>query len=174
MKVTFVIGGRNSGKTSFALDLLNKHIKKYYIATAVELDDEMRSKIELHKEERKLMNIKTIECPYDLHKIWDFIDEDGVVLLDCLTLWKSNFFHKSKEVPAWDTFKKELLFNFNFKGMAFKELIIITNEIGMGKISLNKEERELYSLMGNANKLIGSLCNEAWVLICGIEKKIKG
>ena len=99
-KITFIIGGANSGKTSFALELLNKapkKVSKIYLATGEAFDEEMKEKIEHHKKERLGMDIQTLEEPWDLQKAWSEISSDSVVLLDCLTTWTTNLlFHHEK------------------------------------------------------------------------------
>ncbi|MEK7802478.1 MAG: bifunctional adenosylcobinamide kinase/adenosylcobinamide-phosphate guanylyltransferase, partial [Pseudomonadota bacterium] len=91
MKITFIIGGARSGKSSFALreaSGMNGH--KLYIATAEALDDEMRERIAKHKSERGT-DWDTIEEPMDIAgSISGSLNKYNVGLLDCLTLWLSN------------------------------------------------------------------------------------
>ena len=166
-KITFVIGGANSGKTGFSLKLLNEHSKKVYLATGQAFDDEMKLKIKKHKEERLGMDITTIEEPFNLKNVWKEIDKDSVVLLDCLTMWGTNVFYSGKNI------KEEAQIHFDKDDMNFKELIIVTNEIGMGGINLNKEGREANALLGFLNQFMGDLCDEAWAVLCGIPRRWK-
>ena len=57
----------------------------------------------------------------------------------------------------------------NFK----QPLVIVTNEIGMGLISMNKLSREFQDAAGVTNQILASVCDEVYLVICGIPKKIK-
>jgi len=50
--VTLLTGGSRSGKSRHAIDLSEGYRRKYFIATAEPLDDEMRTRISRHKKER--------------------------------------------------------------------------------------------------------------------------
>ena len=53
VKITFVIGGARSGKSSFVLNEVSKlEGPRAYIATGEALDDEMHDRISRHKEDR--------------------------------------------------------------------------------------------------------------------------
>jgi adenosylcobinamide kinase/adenosylcobinamide-phosphate guanylyltransferase len=55
-QLTFIIGGARSGKSDHAEKLgLLSHGQVLYIATAQALDEEMRRRIEAHKEKRSAM-----------------------------------------------------------------------------------------------------------------------
>ena len=162
-----MIGGANSGKTLFSLKLLNKHSKKVYLATGQAFDDEMKLKIENHKKERLGMNIVTIEEPCNLKNVWKEMDENTVVLLDCLTTWGTNVLYSGRD------FKKEVPLHFQKEDIKFKELIIVTNEIGMGGVTMNQEGRKANALLGFLNQFVGDLCDEAWVVLCGIPRRWK-
>ena len=115
-----MIGGANSGKTLFSLKLLNEHSKKVYLATGQAFDDEMKLKIENHKKERLGMNIVTIEEPRNLKNVWKEIDENTVVLLDCLTTWGSNVLYSGK------SFKEEVKLHFQKEDDSDSELLKTT------------------------------------------------
>ena len=87
MKITFVIGGARSGKSSFALNQASKiEGPKVYIATAEALDEEMKDRIEKHKVERG-REWDTYEEPIKLPDILKNLPgRYGVAVLDCLTI----------------------------------------------------------------------------------------
>ena len=91
MKITFIIGGARSGKSSFALREASGMIgHKLYLATAEALDDEMKERIANHKSERG-NDWDTIEEPVNIASIIsESLNKFNVVLLDCLTLWLSS------------------------------------------------------------------------------------
>ena len=52
-RITFILGGSRSGKSSFALECASKLPgSKAFIATAQAFDEEMKERIERHKKER--------------------------------------------------------------------------------------------------------------------------
>ena len=63
-KIVLVTGGARSGKSSFAEKYVATHGEKIaYIATAQVYDEEMRYRVNLHKD-RRPENWKCIEAPY--------------------------------------------------------------------------------------------------------------
>ncbi len=90
-KIIFITGGCRSGKSRYALDVANRHFsRKFYLATAEPLDEEMARRVENHKKVRG-PEWQTIEEPIEIvDKIVHFGMEAGVILFDCITLWLSN------------------------------------------------------------------------------------
>ncbi|MCX7990885.1 MAG: bifunctional adenosylcobinamide kinase/adenosylcobinamide-phosphate guanylyltransferase, partial [Proteobacteria bacterium] len=57
----------------------------------------------------------------------------------------------------------------NFKG----SVIMVTNEIGLGGISANPLAREFADFSGWANSLIAKTCDEVYLVMAGINIKLK-
>ena len=57
MALIYITGGAKSGKSKFAEDLLlslnNGEQKNVYLATSIVFDEEMKTKVDLHKERRQ-------------------------------------------------------------------------------------------------------------------------
>lgn len=171
-----VTGGAKSGKSRFALDKLNEYQgQKYFFATCPKLksiDDETDDRIKLHKEERRGKCIVTIEEEIDLKNVFKNMPEHSAVILDCLTLWVNNLIFRNPNLE-----KKELVDlmarEFNKAAMAFNVLIVVTNEVGMGLVPIDKLGRHYRDLLGEANQFIASICDEAWMVSCGLPMKLK-
>ena len=89
-KITLILGGARSGKSTYALKLASKYKKVAFLATCVGLDKEMRQRIRLHKEARP-KHWETFEEPKDLVKVLAGLGNSfDCVLIDCLTLLVSN------------------------------------------------------------------------------------
>ncbi|MDR3280915.1 MAG: bifunctional adenosylcobinamide kinase/adenosylcobinamide-phosphate guanylyltransferase, partial [Synergistaceae bacterium] len=115
---TFILGGSRSGKSSFAERLASE--SKYpggvvYIATADSLDAEMASRIELHKN-RRPREWKTWEG--DIHtlpgEMGRMAETNGVLLLDCLTMYLTRIFLSSPtsegdDDAGWQVTEKKIL-----------------------------------------------------------------
>ncbi len=55
-KIILIVGGARSGKSTFALQLAEKNYKnRAFIATATVIDDEMKSRIAIHRKKRKTL-----------------------------------------------------------------------------------------------------------------------
>src|SRR5271170_4188919 len=91
--VTLITGGSRSGKSAYALTLAQADpslTRRYFIATAEALDDEMRERIAHHRAARP-HSFTTIEAPLDLcAALASLHDRADIAVIDCLTLWVSN------------------------------------------------------------------------------------
>lgn len=162
-----ITGGIKSGKSMFAEELtLSFGKKSTYIATAEIIDEEMRKRITLHKNRRK-DNWYEFESSIDLITTLKKVKLNSPVLIDCITLWLNNLFYKKKnwEIEV-EKFSKYLL--------TYKQpIIMVTNEVGSGLISMNRLSRKFQDASGTTNQILASICREVYVVTCGIPKKIK-
>ena len=92
----FILGGQKSGKSRRAETLAQHWLagapqrSALLIATAQAFDDEMRLRIERHRQDRlvRVPGMKTIEEPLALAAtIKAFSHPDTLMVIDCLTLW---------------------------------------------------------------------------------------
>lgn len=167
--ITYLTGGQRSGKSNAALNLATSLSKEpIYIATAVITDDEMNTRIERHKMERgdEWINIEEPLYVGNLN-----IKENSVVVLDCVTLWLSSIFFKNNESVS----ESLLFFKEQWEKLISKkiELIIISNEIGMGLHADTKMGRKFTDLQGWANQIIAKDADKAIFMVSGIKIKIK-
>lgn len=88
-KVILVTGGQRSGKSGYAQRLaLSLSPKPVYLATSRIWDEEFRKRVERHQRDRgpEWTNIEE-EKYLSRHDL-----TDRVVVIDCVTLWGTNFF----------------------------------------------------------------------------------
>lgn len=166
-------GGAKSGKSSFSLDYATKHGgKKVFIATAKAYDEEMKAKIQRHKDERQADDFETIEESLDLKKAFLMASEIGadVVILDCLTLWISNAMMADWEDQKIENSLKESL--KSTKDMSFT-LIVVTNEVGCGIVPENSLARRFRNTAGNCHKILSELSKEVYFNVFGVCLQIK-
>ena len=110
-----ITGGARSGKSDFAERYAMRLCAQgVYIATSQSWDEEMAARIERHKQIREHSNFhwRTIEEPYDIAAILRKLEKEAVggeerpaVLIDCLTLWLTNWMlklddHNEHPVPG--------------------------------------------------------------------------
>ncbi|MBC8283383.1 MAG: 5,6-dimethylbenzimidazole synthase [Nitrospinae bacterium] len=169
-KTILLTGGSRSGKSRHALKLSKKYNKRFFLATAEPLDEEMQDRIKRHQKERGEGWI-TLEEPLDLTKVLK--KEQGrfeVLILDCITLWLNNLIMSGagrEEILAkLHQFIKECK---NSKGT----IIVITNELGSGIIPMDASVRAFRDVAGEANQILASEFDEVINMVSGIPVIIK-
>ncbi len=168
--ITFVLGGARSGKSRYALNLAENHSgSKAYIATATALDEEMRERIERHKQERSGEWI-TFEEPVNIPSLISNINRNyDVILLDCLTLWLSNILLSEKDVEI----EIKRLIDVLFTSRNASSIFIVSNEVGTGIVPENALSRRFRDIAGFTNQKIAEIADEVYFVIAGIPLRIK-
>ncbi|MBQ7179871.1 MAG: bifunctional adenosylcobinamide kinase/adenosylcobinamide-phosphate guanylyltransferase [Bacteroidaceae bacterium] len=167
-----ITGGERSGKSTYAERLaLSLSANPVYLATAHPWDDEFRDRIRRHQE-RRGTQWTNIEEERQLSRL---SLEGRVVLVDCLTLWATNFFFSGDEqqIPAVDSVLAELKAEFDRLTGQQATFILVTNEIGMGGVSANAVQRRFTDLMGWLNQYVAGQADEVVLMVSGIPVKIK-
>ena len=168
-QVVLITGGSRSGKSSYAEKMaLERSDNPVYLATARIWDEEFRERVRRHQERRgpQWTNIEE-------EKYLSRHDLSGhVVVVDCLTLWCTNFFFdlESDVDRALEAAKEE----FDRLIAQDATFLFVTNEIGMGGTSDNEIQRKFTDLQGWMNQYAASRADEVVLMVCGIPVKIKG
>ena len=168
-KIILITGGQRSGKSTKAEELaLSLSPNPVYMATAHIWDEEFRERVRKHQERRgpQWTNIEE-ETQLSLH------DMTGrVVVIDCVTLWLTNFFFANNS----DVDKSLELAKAEFEKFTEPDAtyIFVTNEIGSGGVSENAIQRKFTDLEGWMNQYIASKADEVILMVSGIEVKVKG
>lgn len=166
--ITFITGGARSGKSCFAQRLAeNQSEKPIYLATARIWDEDFAQRVKRHQDDRN-ERWQTVEEEKEISK-HDFSGE--TVLLDCITLWLTNYFHDSgyQLNNALDAAKAE------WKKFVEQEmnLIVVSNELGMGVHPENEMARKFADLQGWMNQFIAAQADTVYLMVSGIDIKIK-
>lgn len=171
-RIILLTGGQRSGKSTKAEELaLSLSPTPVYIATAHIWDDEFRDRVRRHQERRGPQWTNIEEERFLSHH-----DVTGrVVLIDCCTLWATNFFFSGNtdDMPDTDTVLAELKQEFDRFTAQDATFIFVTNEIGLGGVSANAVQRRFTDLLGWLNQYIASQADEVLLMISGITVKIK-
>ena len=168
-KTILITGGQRSGKSEFAERLAMAIIDRpVYIATARVYDEEFRQRVEAHKARRGPCWISVEEPLYPSR----YSHIGTTVLVDCVTLWATNMFFEHGE----DVNKAYAAFCDEFDSFVTEDAdyILVTNEIGMGGTSDNPMQRRFTDLQGLVNRYVAEKSDEVYLLISGIDIKIKG
>ncbi len=169
-RMTFITGGARSGKSSYAQHLaLQWSDSPVYVATARHYpdDNEFSERIRRHQNDRD-ERWTSIEEPLYLSQL-DLTRK--VVVIDCVTLWLSNFFSLYKyDVPlSLDAIHEEI----DKLGKSDASLIIISNEIGMGVHAETEIGRKFTDLQGWTNQYIAKKSGKVVLMISGIPVNLK-
>lgn len=167
--IHLITGGERSGKSTFAeQEALRLSPQPVYLATARIWDEEFRERILRHQERRgpEWTNIEE-----DLHPSCHEL-QGRVVLLDCLTLWATNYFFDLQEDidQALASLKEE------FDKLVAQEatFLIVTNELGMGGVSTSRTQRLFTQLQGWMNQYVAARADQVTLMVSGIPVGIKG
>lgn len=164
----FITGGARSGKSRYAQQMaLELSQSPVYLATARHWDDDFEKRIQRHRSERD--------------ERWTSIEEekyisklplDGkVVVMDCVTLWLTNFFTDTKYdiENSLQQCKDEI----NGLDTVNNTFIIISNELGMGMHADTEIGRKFTDLQGWLNQYIAQKADKVVFMVSGIPVVIK-
>jgi adenosylcobinamide kinase/adenosylcobinamide-phosphate guanylyltransferase len=167
-KMILITGGQRSGKSSYAQNMaLQLSPNPVYLATSRIWDEEHKQRIERHKADRgaEWTNIEEEKYLSD-HQL-----AGRTVLVDCITLWLTNFFFDNESnidlslQEAKEEFRKLVQQDATF--------IFVTNEIGLGGMPENTIQRKFTDLQGWMNQHIAQEADEVFMMVSGIPMKVK-
>ena len=162
-----ITGGQRSGKSKKAEEIaMSLSDNPVYVATAHIWDEEFRERVKRHQERRgpQWTNIEE-------EKFLSRHDLTGrAAVIDCVTLWLTNFFFENQNVDEMLKTVKEEFERFTKNDATY---IFVTNEIGSGGVSDNAVQRQFTDLEGWMNQYIASRADEVILMVSGIAVKIK-
>lgn len=167
-QLTIVTGGAKSGKSRFAETLvLATGRPRTYIATAQAWDDEMHSKIAAHREDRGA-GWHTVEAPRDVAAALASVAADGVVLLDCATMWLTNALLAEADLDAESTALLAAL------ATCPAPVVVVTNELGWSIVPDNALARRFRDAQGRLNQRLAAQADLVVAVISGLPLALKG
>ena len=168
--IYLITGGERSGKSSYAETTAKEMTPKpMYVATARKWDGDFQKRIDRHQKDRdeRWVNIEKEKFLSEINF------SDKVAVIDCVTLWLTNFFVDTKNdielslAQAKEEFDKLI-------NQPDTTIIIITNEIGMGVHPSTEIGRKFTELQGWMNQYIAKNANKVILMVSGIPVTIKG
>ncbi len=167
-KIIFITGGQRSGKSKYAQRLAEElSASPVYMATSRVWDTDFKDRIACHQDDRG--------------EQWTTIEEEkrisrhslrgNTVLLDCITLWLTNFYYDSgydhdraleEAKKEWNTFIQQ---DFT--------LIVISNELGMGVHPQMETARKFADMQGWMNQHLAQRADKVILMVSGIPVTIK-
>ena len=173
-----ILGGARSGKSSQAAEIAGKHDEVVYLATGVPTDEEMENRIARHKEDRP-DSWRTVEEPVKVGEALRELKSDsfsGAVILDCLGFWLSNTMREvDLEGPGEleDFVQLKVTEELGLARGSEFELIVVSNEVGMGVIPDSPAGRRFRDALGRANQAVGSLADSVYLMVAGFPLQLK-
>lgn len=167
MSLTLLLGGARSGKSRRALQLAEAAAPtRTFVATAEALDDEMASRISRHQADRG-PGWSTCEAPINLvEALRQTVQPGHIVVVDCLTLWLSNLVHQDRNVQEE---VGRLLDVLPMSG----DLIIVSNEIGLGLVPESPLGRSFRDQQGWLNQSVASISDRVELVAAGLPLVLK-
>ena len=168
-----ILGGVKSGKSRRAEQLAKdwaagRSGKVVYIATARAYDDEFGERIKRHQAQRPA-HWETLEAPLEVARLLNqYSGTQCCVLLECLTLWLSNILCDDLDLSLYIEPLCEAVERYE------GELIIVSNETGMGIIPENALARRFGDEAGILHQRLATVCDDVTLVVAGLPLSLKG
>lgn len=166
-RLIMITGGQRCGKSVYAEKMaLSLSDSPVYMATSRIWDEDFRQRVLAHQQRRGPQWTNVEEEKYlSRHDVGG-----RVVLVDCCTLWATNFFYDTNDVQkSFEAIRTE----FDRLTSQDATFIFVTNEIGLGGVSGNDVQRHFTDLLGMVNQHVASCADDVYLIVSGIEVKIK-
>jgi len=183
-QLTLVLGGARSGKSNFAEQIVEKLGGRdvIYLATSQARDEEMADRIEQHQSSRP-SEWTTIEEPEQISSVLAGLEDESVVLLDCLTVLVSNLLLAEEELDEeqydFDEQQCEIEIMAEIEVIINQivekdlALVVVSNEVGQGVVPAYQSGRVYRDIVGRANQLIATRADEVYITYAGLPVEIK-
>ena len=199
-RTEFILGGQRSGKSRRAEALAQRWLaesplnRAVLIATAQPWDDEMRTRIARHQTDRaeRVPGMLTLEEPLALDDaLAQHSGPQTLVVVDCLTLWLTNFLmphdgveeqlknpensleYQSNKPLALDSRAQATMLLIAIK-QAAGPVVLVGNEIGLGVIPMGRETRAFVDALGWLNQSVAAVCERVTFMAAGLPLTLKG
>jgi adenosylcobinamide kinase/adenosylcobinamide-phosphate guanylyltransferase len=190
--IYLILGGARSGKSSYGEKLAASFGDKVgYLATLKITDPEMKKRVIQHRKRRPRgwMTFeleKTKPDKIEIDRIISELKKNNIdtLLLDCATnlLFRLLDGYKLDDLDVINN-KMEVqietevldIFSYLLEKLSSRNMniIIISNEIGMGVVPAFPLGRLFRDLMGMVNKKLASAADEVYLLIAGLRQRLK-
>lgn len=167
--IELIIGGARSGKSGYALKKAQESQgKKHFIATAEAKDGEMKDRIERHQQERG-SDWHLIEEPLSLSTTIQQFSAEDIVLVDCLTLWLSNWLC----CDSPELWTDEKLAFINALQISPANWLLVSNEVGMGVTPMGDLSRQFIDECGWLHQNLAQVADRVSLVMFGLPQTLK-
>lgn len=172
--IELVLGGARSGKSHYAEQVaIESGLPVIYIATAEAGDAEMQGRIEKHRQDRP-QHWQTVEEPIKLADvIQQYSSSNSCLLIDCLTLWLTNILFDKQGNEQQSLFEQESQALFKALGVFSGQLVMVSNEVGLGIVPIEKMTRRFVDEVGLLHQQIVSYSDKVVLVTAGLPQILK-
>ncbi len=177
-KLTLILGGARSGKSSHAQQLAEESGKSVtFLATAQAFDEEMSARIQRHRAERPA-HWETLEISLGIASHVRQIRSE-IVILDCVTLLvnnlmmrfvKGDFVNESSFMQSVQSEISDLLSAVRETGQHW---LIVSNEVGLGLVPPYQMGRVYRDGIGWANQRLAKEAEQVLFMVAGLPTVVK-
>jgi len=189
-KLILILGGARSGKSSYAEQIVHERGGNHvlYVATAGARDDEMRERVRKHQQSRPA-GWRTLEAEQSVGTaVMTSVGDAGAILIDCLTVLVANTLLAAAGPendpcgdPGDDPFQQAIEERVKTEVESIiacareldADVVVVSNEVGMGVVPPYDLGRAYRDLLGRANQVMARHADEVYLLVAGIPMKIK-
>ena len=183
-QLCLVLGGVRSGKSAFAearvTELSGVDDKPVlYVATGVAFDDEMKDRIQRHRESRS-QEWSTLEESVKLsERLAPLLAADqspGTVIIDSVDVWVANLLMENQAENRRSL--ENIVMNEADKLLALAKkspqaFVFVSSEVGLSLVPPEPLGRSFQDALGTVNQRIAAAATEVYLVIAGIATKIK-
>ena len=158
-----LLGGARSGKSALAVELGRRWDGRVsFVASAEVRDEEMRRRVDRHRQERPA-GWHLVEEPLDLVALplWP---GDGLVIVDCLTLWVANLLEAGRDEDAIVEEARHLTSTLRRRPAP---TVVVSNEVGLGVVPSTPLGRKFQDLLGRVNRVFVERADTALFVVSG-------
>ncbi len=165
-----ILGGVRSGKSRLAEQhAIATQLPVLYIATAQAQDAEMHERIQHHQTSRP-QHWALLEEPLALAQALQTHAAAGqCILVDCLTLWLTNLLCEQDETRLQMETAAFLAVLPALPG----EIILVSNETGMGIVPLGELTRRYCDEAGRLHQAVAAHCDSVILTVAGLPLHVK-
>jgi adenosylcobinamide kinase / adenosylcobinamide-phosphate guanylyltransferase len=173
-----LLGGARAGKSAYALRLAAEHEEMSgrdvcFVATAQALDQDMTARIARHRSERPA-HWQTIEEQYQIDDAIAQAANAGVVIIDCLTLFVSNWLLRYDDEQLCLGHLMQVTGRvLEIARSRSQTIICVSNEVGLGIVPETRLGRIFRDLLGRVNQEFARAADEVFLLVAGLPLPVK-
>lgn len=188
-RISLILGGARSGKSRYAeTQVAASGLQPVYLATGSAGDEEMRKRIDRHKEDRVASGLDwtTVEEPENLGKTLASLAKPGtVILVDCLTLWLTHClcadiwprerheFIETLEKLIDETNRDRSPIESHQRLTPDCEIVIVSNETGLGVVPMGELSRQFVDESGFLHQQLAKIVHQVTLVVAGLPTDLK-
>jgi adenosyl cobinamide kinase/adenosyl cobinamide phosphate guanylyltransferase len=164
MSLVLLLGGARSGKSALAVEAGRSFDGAVVlVATAEARDEAMAARIARHRRDRPA-EWTVIEEPLEVAAVEALGTDDGLVIIDCLTLWVANLIERGRSDDEILAAAAQLADRSRERA---GPVVAVSNEVGMGVVPASDLGRRFRDLLGAVNRVVAARASRSFLVVAG-------